>query len=63
MITVLEAYSRGQITSKAAQEAYGLRDHASLLVALGNHMLPMPKGTPEEIEAEAEVFVKVWNRC
>ncbi|EWY42390.1 hypothetical protein N825_00115 [Skermanella stibiiresistens SB22] len=55
----LLAYSRGRLSRREAIRLLGLRDHAELLVALGDADLPMPLSTPHEIENQASLFAKL----
>jgi hypothetical protein len=57
----LAAYSRGELGRDDAIRAVGVRDYAGLLVALGDAGLPMPTLPAEEIEAQVETFVSLWN--
>lgn len=52
----LVLYSRGQISRHAAIQALHIRDYGALLVALGDHGLPMPMPTEAEIEDQVETF-------
>jgi hypothetical protein len=52
----LVQYSRGQISSRLAVARLKVRDHAELLVALGDHDLPMPMPSEDQIAAEVETF-------
>lgn len=57
----LLAYSKGQLSRRDAIDRLGLRDSADLLVALGDAGLKMPMPPEQEIEEQAETFVKLWN--
>lgn len=57
----LSAYARGLATREDAIEALGLRDHAELLVALGDAGLTPPRPCAEEILAQALVFERIWR--
>ena len=52
----LVRFSRGQISRQTAIEQLGIRDYATLLVALGDADLPMPMPSEEQIEAEVATF-------
>lgn len=55
----LVLYSRGQIDRHVAMERMRFRDHATLLVALGEADLPMPMLSDEQIAVEVEIFRKL----
>jgi len=55
------AYSRGLLTRRDAIDLLGLRDYASLLVALGDADLPMPMPPVAEIEQQAALFERLWR--
>ncbi|MCQ8781998.1 DUF6364 family protein [Mangrovibrevibacter kandeliae] len=57
----LLAYSEGRLSRNDAIRLLDLRDHAELLVALGEADLPMPRPSVEEIEAQALLFVSLWK--
>ena len=57
----LLAYSQGRLARNEAIRLLGLRDHAELLVALGDADLPMPMPPPHEVENQAVTFAKLWN--
>lgn len=57
----LSAYACGTATREDAIEALGLRDHAELLVALGDAGLTPPQPSAEEILAQALVFERIWR--
>jgi hypothetical protein len=57
----LTAYSQGRLARRDAIRMLGLRNHAALLVALGDADLPMPTGTPAEIERQAATFAAIWR--
>jgi hypothetical protein len=59
--TPLLAYSQGRLDRHEAVRLLGFRDYAQLLVALGDAGLPMPMLPPDEIEEQAETFVRLWN--
>lgn len=56
---VLEAYSRGEMTERAAIDAGGFRDGAELLLALAEARFPFPRPPHAVSEAQADVFVGV----
>jgi plasmid stability protein len=58
----LLAYSRGHLSRREAIRLLKLRDHAELLVALGDADLPMPLPPPHEIENQAILFAKFWKQ-
>lgn len=58
----LVAYSRGLLSRADAIRALGLRDHAALLVALGDADLPMPMPPRHEVENQATVFARLWRQ-
>src|SRR5690606_34908602 len=49
---ILERYSRGHLSARAAAGKLGLRDSADLLVALGDVGLPMPQPPAEEVRKQ-----------
>jgi hypothetical protein len=58
---LLLAYSRGRIGQRDAVDALEMRDSTELLVALGDANLPMPMPPPDEIERQADTFVKLMK--
>jgi plasmid stability protein len=58
----LLAYSQGRLARNEAIRLLGLRDHAALLVALGDADLPMPLPPPHEVENQAVAFAKLWKQ-
>lgn len=62
-IDPLLEYSMGRLQRADAIRLIGLRDHAELLVALGDAALPMPSPAPEEIESQAVAFENLWRQC
>lgn len=58
----LLAYSKGRLDRNDAIRLLGLRDHAELLVALGDADLPMPMPSPHEVENQAVAFAKLWKQ-
>lgn len=58
----LLAYSQGRLSRSDAIRLLGLRDHADLLVSLGDADLPMPLPTPHEVENQAVTFAKLWKQ-
>jgi predicted DNA-binding protein len=58
----LLSYSQGRLSGKDAIRLLGLRDHAELLVALGDADLPMPLPPAHEIENEAVTFARLWRQ-
>jgi hypothetical protein len=58
---VLLAYSKGLLSRREAVRRLGLRDYASLLVALGDADLPLPLPPAHELEEQAATFVKLWR--
>lgn len=58
----LMLYSKGELSRDDAIRMLGLRDHAELLMALGDADLPMPMSPPHEIENQAIAFEHVWRR-
>jgi hypothetical protein len=55
-------YSVGRLSRGEAIRLLGIRDYASLLVALGDAELSMPSRSKAEIEEEAETFVRLWEQ-
>lgn len=58
---VMRAYSEGRIGQRDAIERLGLRDYASLLIALGNAEMPMPLPPEEDIQRQAAAFVQLFR--
>lgn len=56
----LLAYAAGEITGAEARGRLGLRDHATLLVTLGEAGLTPPRPTEAEVEGQAALFERVW---
>lgn len=56
---VLEQYSRGDMTERAAIDAGGFRDGSELLLALAQAGLHFPRPPVEVSEAQADVFVGI----
>lgn len=57
----LALYSRGQISSAVAVRSLQIRDHAELLVYLGDADLSIPMPSDEEIAAEVETFKTIMR--
>jgi len=57
----LVLYSWGLISRNVAVEKLGIRDHASLLIMLGEADLPMPMPSDEQINLEVDTFRKLWR--
>ena len=57
----LFAYARGHVTREEALSSLGLRDHAELLVALGDLGLVPPRPAPNVVENEAALFERIWK--
>ena len=58
----LLAYSQGRLARNEAIRLLGLRDHAELLVRLGDADLPMPLPPPHEVENQALAFARLWRQ-
>lgn len=58
---ILERYSRGHLSARAAAGKLGLRDSADLLVALGDVGLPMPQPPAEEVRKQASTFATLFR--
>ena len=58
----LVAYSQGRLARRDAIRLTGLRDYADLLIALGEADVPMPRPSPRDIEDQAALFERLWNR-
>jgi hypothetical protein len=60
---ILLAYSQGQLGRDAAIGLLGLRDYASLLVALGDAGVAMKLPSEAVIGEQAALFVRLWNEA
>lgn len=60
MENALEAYASGIIRRDEAIRRVGVRDYASLLVALGDAGLSPPRPPEHQIENEATTFARIW---
>lgn len=58
----LEAYSKGLLDRDDAIRALGLRDHADLLVAMGQAGLSMPMPPPNVVDNQAANFERIWKQ-
>lgn len=58
---ILEQYSRGHLSARAAAGKLGLQDSANLLVALGDAGLPMPQPPEEEVREQASIFATLFR--
>lgn len=58
----LEAYSKGILDRDSAIRELGLRDHADLLVALGEAELPMPMPPRNVVDNQAATFERIWRQ-
>ena len=57
----LREFAAGTLSREDAVEALGLRDHADLLVALGDAGMTPPRSPAHVIEAEAALFETLWR--
>ena len=57
----LQAYAEGLIRRDEAIRRTGVRDYASLLVALGDAGLSPPWPPEHQIENEATTFARIWS--
>ncbi|HBF30622.1 MAG TPA: hypothetical protein DDW73_13515 [Rhizobium sp.] len=57
----LTLYSRGQISSAVAVHSLKIRDHASLLVYVGDAGLQIPMPSDAEIDRQVESFRTIWR--
>ena len=57
----LRAYAAGTLSREDAVEALGLRDHADLLVSLGDANLTPPRPPAHVVEEQAATFEALWR--
>lgn len=57
----LVLYSRGQISSAVAVRSLKIRDHAELLVYLGDAGLSIPMPSDQEIARQVETFKAIMR--
>mgnify|MGYP000984615517 FL=1 len=60
-IDALRNYSEGRLSSGEALQVLRLRDHAGLLVALGDAGFPLPSQHQALVDADAKTFDTIWN--
>lgn len=56
----LGRFSRGEIGRHEAAQALGV-DYGTLLQQLAERGLPLPSLSQDEVERQAEIFVRVWR--